>query len=108
MERSRTNVLQQKARTRGLSDEEAQELGRLLAQAQGRPYSNAADLEVEGTVRVGSKGRPRGRARHRFLRGGERRPLGRIRSPEIGEIALTSSSSEDSQSQEELEDLLSR
>ncbi len=39
MTETRLAVLQEKARTSGLSDAEANELGRLYAEAAGQPYS---------------------------------------------------------------------
>jgi hypothetical protein len=55
----------------GLSDEEANELGRMFAQIQGRPYSNAHSLR---TTARGKRDRAFGRLRrlHRRQREQER------------------------------------
>jgi hypothetical protein len=49
MDRSRLQQLERKAATIGLDDDEAGELGRLYAEAEGKPYS---DAEHERTVRL--------------------------------------------------------
>jgi hypothetical protein len=40
MDEARMEELEEKRKTRGLADEEADELGRLYAEAAGKPYSN--------------------------------------------------------------------
>lgn len=51
MDRVRLDELMEKRRVRGLSDDEANELGRLMAEDAGVPYGNAArppqDVERE-------------------------------------------------------------
>ena len=45
MDRTRYEELLKKRETVGLTREEADELGRLLAELEGRPYSNADTVE---------------------------------------------------------------
>lgn len=98
MNEIRIGALQRKARTIGLSDREADELGRLLAEAQGRPYSNATKEHVvtRTSDRMGRR-RP-GLARRRVSRRKGRHSLTRTGSIEIG---LTSVPAEDAERQVE-------
>jgi hypothetical protein len=45
MDDRRFEELQEKRRAKGLTDDEADELGRLLADRAGKPYSNARHRE---------------------------------------------------------------
>lgn len=53
MEQQRLQELERKRFEGGLSDEEADELGRLIAEREGKPYSNADMRETED---VGAEG----------------------------------------------------
>lgn len=75
MNEIRMNELQDKAMRRGLSDAEASELGRLIAEAEGKPYSNTA-LERKKHVAAAVIEEPR--------RGWMRRALGRLPSRRLG------------------------
>jgi hypothetical protein len=46
MDQARYDELLKKRDTAGLTREEADELGRLIAEAEGRPYSNADAVET--------------------------------------------------------------
>lgn len=82
----RMSMLQEKARTRGLTDQEADELGRLLAEAEGRTYSNAQDLRALMAGSNGGNAMPPGRRPSRWLPWRDhRRPFARTRSLEIGQ-----------------------
>ena len=77
MNEARMMTLQHKVATVGLNDDEADELGRLYAEAAGRPYSNAADERKAGRARDREDlrrrrlaARSRLRARSRRLEGG--------------------------------------
>ena len=63
MDEKRFVELQSKAGVRGLSDREADELGRLFAEASGEPYSHAGEGSEgdEGTVRRPQARMPVGR-----------------------------------------------
>jgi hypothetical protein len=45
MDQKRWQELTHKRETEGLTDEEANELGRLMAEREGKPYSSADDIE---------------------------------------------------------------
>jgi hypothetical protein len=92
------SVLQRKARGTGLSDPEADELGRLLAEASGRPYSNAADVGTETPKASRVDDSRLTLARRWFPMRTERRPLARTRSIELGQ---TSPPPEDAERQDE-------
>jgi hypothetical protein len=47
MDAARFDELKKKADGEGLTDEEADELGKLYAESEGAPYSNADDLRAE-------------------------------------------------------------
>lgn len=49
MDQARYRELMDKRRDEGLTDEEANELGRMMAEKEGEPYSNA-ELENEDDV----------------------------------------------------------
>ena len=76
--------LQLKARTRGLSDEQADELGRLLAEAQGRHYSNST-LEFRAMKAAAEQDEQR--ALRQWSRWRRRRPL--VRGSRTLEIGMT-------------------
>jgi hypothetical protein len=61
MDQERYEKLVRKRETGGLTREEADELGRLIAQREGRPYSNADAVEPpesEATVRPDDRSFP--------------------------------------------------
>ena len=81
MDEKRFHDLQTKARITGLSDSEADELGRLYAEAQGKPYSrHEPKPPVVASPRRSPGAEVRGRRRRHRLRS--------PRSLEIGETAI--------------------
>ncbi len=82
-------TLIQKASTKGLSEAEAEELGRLYAEAAGRVYSNAADERAARDARrTGIVHQERALRRRRWpLRALDARVYTKARSLEIGQTA---------------------
>ena len=51
IDRDRFDVLKTKGSSTGLSDSEANELGRMMAELEGKAYSNGAQLRARSRVR---------------------------------------------------------
>jgi hypothetical protein len=69
LDETRTAELKAKAAAVGLSEQEAGELGRLLAEAEGKPYSDAATERAKRTAGERAEPEPKARRRRRGLFG---------------------------------------
>jgi hypothetical protein len=107
MDDVRMAALQRKARTIGLSDPEADELGRMFAESEGKPYSDAEQEHraAKATEEKVRKQRIRALRRQRQRQVVERRWFSRGRSLEIGQTAAPP---EDTERQEEPHQLARR
>jgi hypothetical protein len=94
MDPKRMKSLEEKAARTGLNDDEASELGRLYAEAEGEPYVSAAEEHRRERAAVIAMEKRMASTRRWPFRLFDRRPFVHARSLEIGQTGVSAEETE--------------